>query len=631
MENENKLNLKESFPIPSYEEWLKAVNDTLKGADFDKVMKTKTYEGITLQPIYRKEDIADLAFTDCAPGAAPYLRGNNPQRFLDEGWLIAQSYDESDCQKLNTMLRHDLQNGLTAVNLSLKHEDTKRGVTLRTIDDLRIALKGVDLQAAPLFMQMDISDSYILVMFEQYCKEQNIPLATLEVGLGFDPTSEFARIGSVYLPLDEFWKLEVDIVKWALEKAPKMRVLSLDGSVYEASGASSTQELGFVLSTAIGLIHGLQQSGFTIDQLAPLFQVKLSLGSNFFMEIAKIRAFRLMWAEMIKAFGGSEPSQKVWIHGKTASFNKSIFDNYVNVLRTSTEGFSGVIGGVDSLEIGCFDELVSVPDEFSRRMARNQQVILKEEAHFGKVVDPAGGCYYIESLTAELANKAWETMQELENAGGMIRSLITGKIHDMIEAVAEARIDAVHKRKNVFIGVNMFANPLEKTSQRDTDVIAEVRTRAVSLDKGALPHRRAVEKLELLREQISRTSQNMKVFLVNMGTIDEYKARADFAAGFLQVGGFEVISPGGFASVAEAVKAAVDSNAAAYCICSTDDNYQHLVPELCSALKGKTMILAGYPTELVQNYKEKVINLFIHLRADVYDTLADLAILMGVK
>lgn len=631
MENDNKLNLSESFPAPSYEEWLQAVNDTLKGADFDKVMKTKTYEGITLQPIYRKEDIADLSFTDCPPGAAPYLRGNNPQRFLDEGWLVAQSYDEPDLKKLNAMLLHDLQKGLTAVNLSLKHDDSKRGVAIKTIEDVRTVLNGVDLQAAPLFMQLDISDSYVFELFEQYVADRGIALDTLEAGVGFDPTSEFARLGAVDLPLDEFWQIVLKNVKWAVDKAPKVRVLSLDGSVYEASGASSTQELGFVLSTAIGLIQGLQYSGFTIDQLAPLFQVKLSLGSNFFMEIAKIRAFRLMWAEMIKAFGGNESSQKVWIHGKTASFNKSIYDSYVNVLRTATEGFSGVIGGVDSLEIGCFDELTAVPDEFSRRMARNQQIILNQEAHFGKVIDPAGGCYYIESLTSELANKAWELMQDLESAGGMVRCLRAGKIHDMIEAVADARIDAVHKRKNVFIGVNMFANPLEKTSTRETEAMAEERAKAVSLDKGSLPRHRVVEKLEALRTHISGTSVNTKVFLLNMGTIDEYKARADFAMGFLQVGGFKVISPSGYASVAEAVKAAIDADAAAYCICSTDDKYQHLVPELCGALKGKTMILAGYPTEMVQGYKDKGISLFIHLRADVYDTLTDLAVMMGVK
>jgi methylmalonyl-CoA mutase len=631
VENENKLNLRESFPAPSYEEWLKAVNDTLKGADFDKVMKTKTYEGITLQPIYRREDIADLTFTDCPPGAAPYLRGNNPQRFLDEGWLIAQSYDEPDLKKLNEMLLHDLQNGLTAVNLTLKHADTKRGVTLKTIEDVRTALKGVDLHGAPLFMQLDVCEVPFYKLFEQYCEEQKIPLDTLEAGIGFDPTSEFARIGSVDIPLEEFWQLVVNSVKWAVEKALKIRVLSIDGSVYEASGASSTQELGFVLSTAIGLIQGLQYSGFTIDQLAPLFQVKLSLGSNFFMEIAKIRAFRLMWAEMIKAFGGDEASQKVWIHGKTASFNKSVYDNYVNVLRTSTEGFSGVIGGVDSMEISCFDELVAIPDEFSRRMARNQQVILKEEAHFGKVVDPAGGCYYIESLTAELANKAWETMQELEAAGGMVRCLRAGKIHELIDSIANARIDAVNKRKNVFVGVNMFANPLEKTDQQKHDASEDEKAKAVSLEKGALPRRRAVEKLETLRTQVSQSKQNTKVFLLNMGTIDEYKARADFAGGFLQVGGFEVISPSGFATVAEAAEAARNANAAAYCICSTDDNYQHLVPELCAVMKGKTMMLAGYPTDAVQSYKELGINLFIHLRADAYDTLTELSSLMGVK
>jgi len=628
---EDKLNLLDSFAAPSYDEWLKAVEDTLKGADFNKVMRTKTYEGITLQPIYRKEDIADLNFTKSLPGSAPYVRGNNPDRFLDEAWLIAQSYNEPDLKKLNAMLLRDLQLGLSAVNLSLKHTDTKTGVSLKSIEDLRTALDGVDLKAAPLFMQMDIKDTYLLNLLEEYCEETNTELRTLEAGVGFDPTSEFARIGGLDMPLEEFWQIVLDKIKWAVEKAPLCRVLSLDGSVYEAAGASSMQELGFVLSTAIGLIQGAQYSGFTIDQLAPLFQVKLSLGSNFFMEIAKIRAFRLMWAEMIKAFGGSEASQKVWIHGITASFNKSIYDNYVNVLRTSTEGFAGVIGGVDSMEIGYFDELVTEPNEFSSRLARNQQIILKEEAHFAKVMDAAGGCYYVEHLTNELANKAWSLMQDLESAGGMVRCLRAGTIHDMLSAVASAKIDAVHKRKNVFVGVNMFANPSEDEEQHsNASAGEEKRTYEVSLDRGALPKLRAVEKLETLRTAINSSKKNKKVYMLNIGSIAEFKPRADFVAGFLQVGGFEVISSNGFTTAEEAILAARKTNAAAYCICATDDNYPHLVADICAKLKDKPMILAGYPLDMVEKYREQGINLFVHLKADVFETLIALANLMEV-
>jgi len=630
VDNETKLNLLDSFPPPSYEEWLEAVKESLKGADFDKVMKTKTYEGITLQPIYRKEDIQGLPFTNCLPGSAPFLRGTDPRRFLEKGWLIAQSHDEPDPAKLNSEILQELMLGLTAVNIELKHVDSKRGVSVKTLDDLRKVLCGIDLNAAPLFMQMDAQEAYLLPMLGQYAEEMGWDLAKLEMGVGCDPTSEFARIGSVKEPLDEFWQNLLENIKWSSENLPQNRVLSLDGTVYEAAGASAVQELAFVLSTAIGLIQGFQYSGFTLEQLAPLFQVKLSLGSNFFMEIAKLRAFRLLWAEMIKAFGGDENLQKVRIHGKTASFNKSLLDKYVNVLRTTTEGFAGVIGGVDSLEIEPFDALTTIPDEASRRIARNQQVILNEEAHFGKVIDPAGGCYYIEALTNELATKAWELMQDLESAGGMVSCLRSGKVHDLIEKVAISRIEAVNKRKDVFVGVNMFANPQDQITlpawKPETDYQV-----AVELERGALPRRRAMADLESLRAFVQASSMNKKIFLLNIGSVAEYKARADFATGFFQVGGFEVISDAGHATLVEAVKAAQDAGAGAFCLCSTDDNYQHLVPELGQLLKDELLILAGYPAELVETYKQHGIKLFIHIRADIHDTLGQLAKLLEVK
>ncbi len=625
MESDSKLNLKGSFPKPSYEEWLEAVKESLKGADFDKVMKTKTGEGIVLQPIYRLEDIDGLSFTDSVPGSAPYIRGNNPQKFLQEGWLIAQSHTEPNLKKLNEEILKELNLGLTAVNISLEE-----GLHITSLEDLEHVLQGVILDAAPLFIQLGITDIGLLQLLEAYAVKHGIDLAKLELGVGIDITGEFAKKGSLPFGLEETWQKMLDTVKWNLEKAPNNRVISIDATVYEAAGANAVQELAFALSTAIGYIQGLQYSGFEIDQLAPLFQVKLSLGSNFFMEIAKLRAFRLLWAEMIKAFGGTEASQKVWIHGKTAHFNKSIFDSYVNVLRTSTEGFAGVIGGVDSLEIDCFDQLFGKPDEFSRRMARNQQVILKEEAHFAKVIDPAGGCYYIESLTNELAGSAWALMQEIEGAGGMVRSLRAGRIHDYLQSSAHDRIDAVNKRKSVFVGINMYANPLEKVTGMNRPKFDAETPQVVSLEKGALPQRRAMEEVENLRLRIEASPANKQIFLLTMGSVAEYKARADFASGFFQVAGFELIYPQGFASVKEAVEAAQKSGAKAMCICSTDENYQHLVPELCSELTGNILILAGYPTDKVEEYKAAGISSFIHVRADLVSTLTELALQMEV-
>lgn len=627
-----ELDLLSEFPPPSWEEWLKAVEDTLKGADYSKAMFTKTYEGISLKPIYRKEDIQDLDFCSADPGKAPYQRGNDPLRRVNEGWLVAQAIAEPDLEKLNKMLLDELSRGLMAVNLELARADRPNGIKLEKLQDLQTALDGVDITAAPLFIQLDMKDHKILDLLEEYALAKGINLKELEAGIGFDPTGEFARKGSLPMALDKVWDQICNSVKWAVAKAPKTRVMSIDGTVYEAAGCSSSQELAFVLSTAIGYINGLQMVGFTIDEIAPLFQVKLSLGSNLFMEIAKIRAFRLLWAEMIRAFGGNERSQKIWIHGRSARFNKSVYDIYTNVLRTTTEAFSGVIGGADSLEIGCFDELIKPGDEFSRRIARNQQILLAEESHLNKVIDPAGGSYYIESLTNELANLAWKQMQELEEEGGMIKALRAGTIHERIAVVAKARIDAVNKRRDVFVGVNMFAAADEAaiSPSQGKLVTEEI---AVSLDASALPKLRAVQAIEALRARVNNAKQiqDTSIMLINMGSLAEYKARADFSTGFFQAGAFNVEGSQAFASVEDAVKAAEESNAAAYCICSTDDNYKSLVPELCAALKGKPLILAGYPADMVESYKAAGIDIFIHIRADLVATLNDLLNLMGVK
>ncbi len=621
-----ELDLREEFPPPSLEAWKQAVVDSLKGADYDKVMLTKTYEGITLKPIYTKEDVRGLDFTDALPGEAPNQRGNGLEGFSNLGWKVAQAQTNPDLNALNREILDELSRGLSAVNLVLKHDDFPGGIVIRGAEDLATVLKGVDLKAAPLMTQLDMDDPDLFGWLEEFCRQTNQNLSELDGCLGYDPTGEFARKGFLNLPLEEVWNRVSAAVTHRVEKAPRLRCLSLDATVYAASGASSAQELALALSTAIGYIQGLQAGGWEIDKIAPLFQVKLSLGSNLFMEIAKIRAFRMLWSEMIKAFGGGEASRRIWIHGKTSTFNKSVYDLYVNLLRTGTEGFAGVIAGVDSLEIDRFDAtLVDQASEFSRRLARNQQLILAEEAHLSKVADPAGGCYYIESLTSELAHQAWKIMQEIEAGGGMVRGLKAGTIHALIDAVAQARIDAVHKRRDVFVGVNMYANP-DDPLPAFAPIPLDDSKAAVRLESGALPQRRAVEALEQFRARMSAAGK--RVFLLTMGSLAEYKARADFATGFLQVGGFEVLTGTGYTDIPSAVEAARDYEAV--CICSTDEKYPELVPALCAQLPGKIKLLAGQPADQVEAHKQSGIDIFIHLRANLLDTFQDLAARLGV-
>lgn len=620
------LNLLKDFPAPNWDEWKALVVESLKGGDYDKLMKTRTYEGITLEPIYRKEDIQNLDFPKSDPGQVPYVRGNDPQRLIDQGWYVAQKQTEKDLTKLNKILKDELDRGLSMINFCMS--SCCDGIVFKSVEELETLLDGIDIKAAPLFIQSSISSPQSFDILLQYLHKHGIPAAELQGALGFDPIGELAGQGSLALNPEEMWQRIDEEVSARLEHAPKFKAFVIDSSVYENAGASAVQELALVLASAISYLKKLVADGKNINALAPLFSVKLSLGSNFFMEIAKIRAFRLLWAEMIKAFGGNELSQKVWIHGRTADFNKSVYDLYVNMLRTTTESFSGVIGGVDSLEVTPFDNVVAKNTEFSRRMARNQQLILKEESNFAKVADPAGGSYYIESITAQLADLAWKLMQEIEANGGMIAALQSGMIHDILADTAKARIDAVNKRRDVFVGVNMYANPDDKYLQPLKMHKCGCQDCAFKLDRGPIQPLRVLAQVEELRATVSAKSP--KIMLLNMGEVGEYKARADFSLGFFQMAGFEIISDKAFKTVEEAIAAAKAAKVDAFCICSTDDNYEQLVAPLCAGIKPAIMILAGYPKDKVAEYQESGIDFFIHIRANAYETLYELAKKMEV-
>ncbi|MDZ4181292.1 MAG: acyl-CoA mutase large subunit family protein, partial [Candidatus Cloacimonadaceae bacterium] len=468
-EKDVELNLLSEFPPHSFAEWKKAVEDTLKGADFDKAMKTRTYEGITLEPIYRREDIANLGYLEALPGSAPYQRGSRPDGYTSEPWLIAQLQDNPDLDKLNEELLDELYRGLNCVNLRI-HPDTmngtlpqsahERGVALSCLSDIGTMLKGVMLDAVPVFAFGNENIILQLALLNAYAKSTGVQIRTLSGAFAFDPLAQMYR-DKAYDP-----KLAMRTARqlsvWAERKAPKVKTLLIDSSVYADDGANAVQELGAALSSAVYTIDALIETGLSIEQIAPRFVLKLALGSNFYMEIAKVRTARMLWAELIKAYGGGETAQKIWIHGVTGSFNKTRYDIYVNILRSATEGFAAVIGGIDSLEIAPFDANLRAQEEFSKRIARNQQIILGEEAHFSKVVDPAGGCYYIEALGAELAQKAWSYMQEIESSGGMLAHIAEGKLQQEIAAIAKERVDNVDKRRDIIVGVNMYADPAEK-------------------------------------------------------------------------------------------------------------------------------------------------------------------------
>ncbi|KAA3612065.1 MAG: methylmalonyl-CoA mutase [Calditrichaeota bacterium] len=697
--NKNKfpksINLLDDFDLPSYEEWRQAVEKLLKGAPYDKIMPTKTYEGITLEPMYRKEDMAGIDYLQAKPGEAPYVRGTRPLGYLQKNREIAQEIRYPAAQEFNRALLADLRAGQTAVNLIVdkatkagqdsdeSSDAGQNGVAISTLEDLEIALKNVDLQNIPLHISCGVSSLGLSAMLAALCKKNGLDMQQVQGSVSADPLAELAETGKLPISFSAAMNDLANATKWALSNAQNIATCGVDVAAYLNAGASAVQELAFAMATGVQYLREMTTRGLAVDDVAPKMCFTFALGSNFFMEVSKLRAARLLWSQVVAAFGGGEEAQKIVIHAKTGSLNKTIYDPYVNMLRTTTEAFSGVLGGVDSMHVGPFDEVIRPADDFSRRIARNTQIILDKESHFDRVVDPAGGSWYIENLTNELAGKAWELFQKIEADGGMFAALEKNVPQSETAATAAARWNNLAMRKDKSVGTNVYANMTEeKLQKRPIDLkkfsagrskyLSDWRKKSVSVAGGSsekmaelieavlsgatigslsrarhekssgisiLPleiHRTAepFEKLRLAMEKYkTKSGAALKVFLANMGPVAQHKARADFSAGFFQIAGFEVISPAGFSSTEEAVAAAVESQAAIVVLCSTDKSYPELVPDFVGKLKETrsdvTVLLAGYPNEFIEKFKESGIDDFVHIRANAYEILSGLMKKLG--
>ena len=648
------------FPEPTYEQWRATAEAALKGGSFEKRLITRTHEGIDLQPMYRAEDTAGLPHMGTLPGFAPFVRGTEPLGYKLDAWEVSQELANPTPEAFNQALLADLERGQTAVNLlldaaTLLGEDAdaaeaanvgKGGLSVSSLDDLGRALQGVDLQQTPIFVSAGASGIPIAAMLIALVEKQSGAKEKLRGCIGSDPLGELARTGRLPRAIDGAYGDMAQLTAWASRHTPELQTLLVRGHPYHDGGGTAVQELAFAIATSVEYLRELLARGVGIDQVAPRMLFAFSLGSNFFMEIAKLRAARILWTRVVAAFGGSEDAQKMRIHTRTSSWNKTLYDPNVNMLRTTTEAFSGVLGGCDSLHIGPMDEIARLPSDFTRRVARNAHTVLREEAGLTRTVDPAGGSWYLESLTDGLARKSWDLFREVEKQGGMAKALQAGYPQGQIAAAAAERAKAYSQRQDIFVGTNMYPNMADKPlapepsdsgslqRQRRADLTAyrgsvDAEWRQSALDKlaKAAPEdrfqaavhavsggatlgdlcaalctgetmdplidpvriQRGAQSFERLRQRseafAQRTGARPKAFLANMGPIPQHKARADFSRGFLEVGAFDVIGNDGFESTDRAVQAALDSGAPVVVICSTDATYPELVPPLTQGIK----------------------------------------------
>lgn len=702
----DKPDLIKDFSVPTFEEWKNQVEKDLKGESFDKKLITKTYEEINLQPLYTSNDIKDLPQLNNFPGFTDYLRGNFASGFNGREWEISQEYNQALPEEMNEALRYDLKRGLNSINIVLDNptqlgldadqsktgEVGKDGLSISGVRKMQILFKDIDLAAHPINISGGFSSLPVALLFNAYANETRNSLMNIKGSITSDPYEYLLTKGKLPVSLNQIFdeiKLSTELM---INSNSALKTIGVNGFIYNNSGANAVQELAFTFAAAVEYLNEMLQRGLKPDDTAKRVKFTFGIGSFYFMEVAKLRAARILWSKILEAYEAKEENRKIFIHAKTTQFNQTYFDPFVNSLRTTTEAFSAIVGGVDSIHTNTYDESFNVSDDFSKRLARNTQIILKEESHLDQVIDPAGGSFFIEKLTDDIAQAAWKLFQTVEDKGGMLKAIQSGFVQDEIAKVAEAKKKDFAKRKTVLVGTNMYANPKEELLEKkkiDYDAIHKKRVEYIQKYRIAgedIKHANIMEKLQKISDTKSydlidiaveallegaslgeisksirassekgfevkpltqfrlaemfenlriasdnfkkKTSNKPKVFLATMGSLKQFKARADFSRAFFEVGGFEIVYPNGFAAADEAIKSALESNAQAVVICSTDETYPELVPQLVKGIKEKSkdvvVILAGYPKDQIEEHKKSGVDDFIYLGSDAQKVLSTL-------
>lgn len=594
-------------PVPT-EKWEEVIQKDLKGADYEKKLVWRTDEGFKVRPYYRAEDLKNVDYLNVMPNEFPFTRGTK----INNNWEIVQNVTETAPAKANEIALASVKGGATTIAFNCKE--------VKSAQDLATMLNGIDLMKVGVQFHHACSRVIELMRdFITYLDVNKIDKTKVKGGVAYDGISCALRHGKFRTSQQDALATAVELVEMTKEM-PDFKAVNVRGIMMHNGGATIVQELGYVLGIANEYLAYATSNGLTVEQMASNMEVTLSIASNYFMEIAKLRAFRLLWATMVAQY---EPkcdcACRVRINSVASSWNKTIYDPYVNMLRTTTEGMAAAIGGADSITLQPFDTAFKQDDDFSRRISRNVQIILKEESYFDKVVDPGAGSYYIENLTDSLAEHAWKQFQEVEAEGGMIKLIMAGEIKKAIEESCNKRNMDIATRKYVLLGTNQFPNANDAMLDKLEGGVEKDCAEGLRDYRGAM----AFEELRLQTERYAKQNGRPKVFLLKIGNLAMRQARAGFVTNFFGCAGYEIIENAGFETVAEGVEAAKAVKADIVVICSSDEEYATYGVEAAKAVKaaGLVFIVAGNPAEGVEELKAAGTDDFIHVRTNVLDCL----------
>lgn len=603
---ENKEKLFDQFPGVSYEEWRAKVEADLKGADFNKKLVWRTNEGFNVEPIYRAEDIAGLKTTDSLPGEYPYVRGTRS----NNDWLTRQEIIAETPAEANKTALDVLTKGVNSLGFKVAEPTVETLETL--LDGIDLAKVEVNFDCCPC-KAIDLANALVA-----YLQKHNAT-KTFKGSIDFNPLRKALRHGAqIKAEAVENAKKLIEAVK----EVPGVKVIAVDSVLFCNGGAFIFQELGYALAWGAQWLTALTDAGLGIDEVASRIKFNMGVSSNYFMELAKFRAARMLWAQIVEQYKpASADSAKMHVHAATSQFNQTIYDAHVNLLRSQTEAMSAALAGVDSITVVPFDTPYKTPDTFSERIARNQQFLLKEESHLDKVVDPAGGSYYVETLTVSIANEAWKLFLEVEEKGGFFAEVDNGDVQKAVNASCEKRHTDVARRKEILLGTNQYPNINEMAADKIEN--KECKCACGNEEKGenALLMKRAATDFEALRLATEAASNRPKVFMLTIGNLAMRLARAQFSTNFFGCAGYEIIDNLGFDTVEAGVDAALEKGADVIVLCSSDDEYATLAPEAFKYLDGRAeFVVAGAPA-CMDDLKAAGINEFIHVRCNVLETL----------
>ncbi|RKU74767.1 methylmalonyl-CoA mutase small subunit [Parabacteroides sp. OF04-13BH] len=616
---ELKEKLFSEFAPVSTEEWMAKITADLKGVPFEKKLVWKTGEGFNVNPFYRAEDIEGLKTTESLPGEFPYVRGTKK----DNDWKVRQNIEVCCFKGANEKALDLLTKGVTSLGFIIKGDEVNE-------ENIATLLEGICPASVELnFNTCNCKAEKLIGILADYFKGKGVDAEKCYGSVNYDAFKKPLVKGKE----NSEWVEGAAAVLKAGQALPNYRVLAVNAFLFNNAGAYISQELGYALAWGNELMAKLTEAGFTADEVAKKIKFNLGISSNYFMEIAKFRAARWLWAEIVAAYKPAcECACKMVAHAQTSEWNMTVYDAHVNLLRSQTEAMSAALAGVDSITVRPFDKIYQTPDDFSERIARNQQLLLKEECHLDKVVDPSAGSYYVEVLTNSLADVAWKLFLEVEEKGGFSVAVNAGEIQNAVNASNVARKKAVATRREILLGSNQYPNFTEVAADKIQEKgscccggghCGEATIPALDFSRGA-------SEFEALRMTTEKSGKTPKVFMLTIGNLAMRLARSQFSANFFGCAGYKIIDNLGFDTVEAGVEAVVKAGAEIVVLCSSDDEYAEFAPAAYKALAGRAeFVVAGAPA-CADDLKAQGIDQFVNVKSNVLETLKAFNAKLGI-